>query len=305
MMKTINRRSFLINSSLAMAGTALLNPAYGKAIANPRFSFSTLGCPEWSLLEIVNFAAENGYDGIEIRGISGELDIHKSPDFSSAAKISSSMKLIGDKHIEIVCLDSSAQLHHADKATRSNNLDEARRYIDLARQLKCQYIRVFPDKIPKNQESDETMDLITQGLIDLADYAKGSMVSVLLESHGDLVGTDSLLRILENSGGPQVGMIWDICNMWSVKKEPPAVVFEKLKKYIRHTHFADYTYINNKFRTVLLGKGESPISEAIKALEKGNYQGYYGFEWEKLWEPDIEDPEIAFPQFIAEMKKYL
>jgi hypothetical protein len=33
--------------------------------------------------------------------------------------------------------------------------------------------------------------------------------------------------------------------------------------------------------------------------------GYYGFKWEKFWEPGIEEPEIAFPQYIKEMKKYL
>jgi sugar phosphate isomerase/epimerase len=304
-METINRRSFIINSSFTMAGIVFINSAFAKSKDSPHFSFSTLGCPEWSLPEIVNCAADNEYDGIEIRGISGELDITKSPDFSSVAKIASTRKLIEDKNLKIICLDSSAQLHHADKEKRKNSLDEAKKYIDLAQQLKCPYIRVFPDIIPKGQEFDVTIDLITHGLIDLAGYAKGSKVKVLLESHGDFVGVDSLLRIMENSKSPHVGMIWDICNMWSVKNEPPALVYEKLKKYIMHTHFADFKYIGNKFRSVLLGQGEAPIIEAIKALKNGNYDGYYGFEWEKLWEPDIEDPEIAFPQFITEIKKYL
>jgi sugar phosphate isomerase/epimerase len=93
--------------------------------------------------------------------------------------------------------------------------------------------------------------------------------------------------------------------MWSDKKEPPQIVYEKLQKYIRHTHFRDCKLLENKYKSVLLGQGEAPILEAVQALEKGNYNGYYGFEWEKLWEPDIEEPEIAFPQFIHEMKKYL
>jgi sugar phosphate isomerase/epimerase len=213
--------------------------------------------------------------------------------------------MVDDKKLKIISLDSSVQLHHADKERRKNNLDEAKRYIDLAQQLNCPYIRVFPDTIPKGQNYEATIDLISQGLIDLADHAKGSTVMVLLESHGDLVETGSLLRIMGNSKSPNVGMIWDICNMWSAKKEPPALVYEKLNKYIRHTHFADFKYVNNKFCSVLLGEGIAPVSEAVNALKQGNYDGYYGLEWEKLWEPDIEDPEVAFPQFITEMKKYL
>jgi hypothetical protein len=62
--------------------------------------------------------------------------------------------------------------------------------------------------------------------------------------------------------------------------------------------------INNKLHSTLLGEGEAPVKEAVNVLVNGNYDGYYGLEWEKLWEPDIEEPEVAFPQFISEMKKY-
>ena len=303
-MKKINRRSFIKNSSLTVAGIAFVNSALANTKIYPHFSFSTLGCPKWSLPYIINFASDNEYDGIEIRGISGELDITKCPDFSNKEKISSSRKMAEDKQLRIICLGSSAQLHHADEEKRRNNSDEAKKYIDLAQQLNCPYIRVFPDKIPEGQEYKATIDLITRGLIDLGEYAKGSKVSVLLEAHGDIVGIDSLLHIMENCKSPHVGMIWDICNMWSAKKEPPVQVYEKLKKYIRHTHFRDIKYTGNKYRGVLLGQGEAPVKEAVPTLEKGKYDGYYSLEWEKLWDPDIEDPEIAFPQFIKEIKKY-
>ena len=35
--------------------------------------FSTLGCPEWSFSDIISVASDLQYDGIEIRGILGEL----------------------------------------------------------------------------------------------------------------------------------------------------------------------------------------------------------------------------------------
>jgi sugar phosphate isomerase/epimerase len=303
-MKSINRRSFIKKSSLTMTGMVFANSAFAKIKINPYFSFSTLGCPKWSLNQIINFARDNGYSGIELRGIAGEMDITRGSDFSTKEKISSVRKIVEDNRLKIICLASVAAFHDIHKEKRKNNLDEAKRYIDLAQQLNSSFIRVFPDKIQQGQDLNSTIDLISQGLTDLAGYAKGSKVMVLLESHGDFVESGSLLRIMENSGGPNVGMIWDICNMWSAKKEPPGLVYEKLKKYNRHTHFADFKYVDNKFRSVLLGQGIAPVSEAVNVLKQANYEGYYGLEWEKKWEPDIEDPEIAFPQFIAEMNKY-
>lgn len=300
-MKTLNRRSFIKNSSLTMAGIVFANSAFANTKINHRLSFSTLACPKWSLPDIINFAADNGYNGIEIRGILEEIDLTKCSDFSSVEKIASVRKTVEDKQLEIICLGASTQLHHSDPVKRKSHLDEAKRYIDLAQQLNSPYVRVFPDRLPKGEDRNATIDLIIQGLIDLADYAKGGKVSVLLEPHGNVVKIDDLFHIMENSENPHVGIVWDICNMWSITKEAPALAYEKLKKYIKHTHFRD---MDNKDKDVLLGKGEVPISEVVNALEQGNYDGYYSLEWEKRWQPDIEEPEIALPNFSKEIKKY-
>jgi hypothetical protein len=33
--------------------------------------------------------------------------------------------------------------------------------------------------------------------------------------------------------------------------------------------------------------------------------GYYGFEWEKRWHHEIDDPEAAFPHFAKVIRYYL
>lgn len=304
-MKKINRSSFIRQSSLAMIGITFANLAGAMPrIDSHRLSFSTLGCPDWSYTAILKFAAEKGYNGIELRGLLRELDLTKCPEFSNAEKIAVSRKMAEDMGLTIVDLGSSAQLHHADKIKRKNNLDEARKFIDLAQRLNCPYIRVFPDSLPKDQGRNATIDLISEGLLELADYAKGTDVSVLLESHGDGVESSELLRIMKNSENLHVGMVWDVYNMWSVTKESPKRVYEQLGKYIRHTHIKDAKITNGVERYVLLGQGEAPVEEAVQSLEQGGYTGFYSFEWEKLWHPDIEEPDIALAQFPAAIKKY-
>jgi sugar phosphate isomerase/epimerase len=269
----------------------------------PLLSFSTLGCPDWSFEAILNFAVNNGYNGIELRGIQRQLDLTKCAEFSKE-NILATRKIIEEKKLRIVDLGASAEMHHVDAAERKKNLDEAKSFIQLAQQLNCPYIRVFPNKLPKDQDRNETIDLIIKGLLELGNYAKDTGVTVLMETHGDLVHTTDIEKIMQLVDHPNVGLVWDIVNMWSVTKEPPAQVYARLKKYIRHTHIKDMKFVDGKEHYTLLGKGDTPIFEAIDILAKDGYKGYYSFEWEKLWHPEIAEPEVALADYPKVMKQH-
>ena len=43
----------------------------------------TLGCPDWTLSEILTRVKAYGYDGVELRGLGPDLDLVQSPHFSS------------------------------------------------------------------------------------------------------------------------------------------------------------------------------------------------------------------------------
>ncbi|SDD45336.1 Sugar phosphate isomerase/epimerase [Dyadobacter soli] len=302
-LSSLNRRDFLL---AATAGLALpfVQPLNAMAKAKPLFSFSTLACPKWDWATIVKYASENGYQGIEIRGVLDCMDLSKCSDFSSPQSIAQARKMAEDKKLMIVDLGSSAALHMADPAERQKNLDEAKRFIDLAKQLNCPFVRVFPNDLPKNQEVDKTVELISSGLLELGDYARNSSVTVLLESHGGVTGKDILARVMSKAEHGHVGLIWDIFNMWSVTKEPPTEVYATLKKYIRHTHIKDGLLKDGKIQYVQVGKGEGPLKEAIDVLVKNNYKGFYSFEWEKKWHPEIEEPEVVIPAYPKLMQQY-
>ena len=92
--------------------------------------------------------------------------------------------------------------------------------------------------------------------------------------------------------------------MWTSYHEPPATVYAKAEKYIHHTHIKDAKNSRRQFRIRLLGHGDSPIFDAIDILYKDGYKGFYSFEWEKLWHPDIAEPEIALADYPLAMKKH-
>ena len=302
-MKKYHRRDFLQNAG-GLIALALAGSAFDFKTNKPLLSFSTLGCPDWSFDKIVNFAAENGYDGLEIRTIQRQMNLPECAEFKSAEKIAATSKFVKDKGIKIVDLGASSSLHHSNVEERKKNIDEAKHFIDLAEQLKCPYIRVFPNDFPPDQDRNATIDLISKGLLELGNYAQGSDVTVLLETHGQVVKSDDLETIMKLATHEHVGMVWDIVNMWAVTKERPAQVYQKLKKYIRHAHIKDLNLVNGKEHYTLLGKGEAPIFEGIDALHKGGYKGYYSFEWEKLWHPEIAEPEIALADYPKTMKEH-
>jgi sugar phosphate isomerase/epimerase len=195
-------------------------------------------------------------------------------------------------------------MHHSDATERKNNLDEAKRVIDLAQQLNCPFIRVFPNKMPK-ENRDATIDLIVKGLQEAGDYAKSTNVTVLMETHGEVVESALIKQIMDTVNNPKVGLVWDVTNMWTITKEPPAEVYDRLKNYIHHTHIKDAKLVDGVPHYVLMGKGEVPIFEAIDILRKHRYKGYYSFEWEKLWHPEIGDSEVALADYPRAMQEHL
>ena len=46
-----------------------------------KLSFSTLGCPRWTLKEIVATAKDLGFGGVEIRGIGDKINALETPSF--------------------------------------------------------------------------------------------------------------------------------------------------------------------------------------------------------------------------------
>ncbi len=299
-----SRKEF-IQTSAAVLASAIIGSSFDWKKKKPLLSFSTLGCPDWSFQQITDFAVKHGYKGIELRGLQRQMDLPKCNEFNSEANRTATVAMMKEKELQFVNLGSSATLHFAEGAEREKNLDEGKRFIDLAQQINCPYIRVFPNIFPKGQEKNATMDLIIKGLVDLGDHAKDSKVSVLMETHGEVVKTEDLEVIMRSAEHPHVGLVWDPSNMWTITKEPPAEVFPKLKKYIRHTHIKDAALVDGKPQYKLLGQGEVPIKEAITLLMKGGYKGYYSFEWEKLWHPELMEPEIAFADYSQKMKQYL
>ena len=96
-------------------------------------------------------------------------------------------------------------MHEGDPKVRQAQLDEGRRFIDLAQKLKTPYIRVFGDKVPPGEQKRDVMARVIDGLRTLGEHAKGSGVTVLLETHGDYTDSPTVVELMKGAAMDTVG----------------------------------------------------------------------------------------------------
>jgi sugar phosphate isomerase/epimerase len=293
----LTRRHFLQSSAVALA--ALRSDLHA---TSPRMmvGFSTLGCPSWEWAKILDFAKAHDFSAFELRGLLGTMDLPTRPEFQPD-RIAQSKRDVASRNLKIACVSSSAELHHADPEKRQQQIADAKRFIDLAASLGAPNVRVFGNKIEGPRE--QVLARVASGLSELGTYSAGRGVTVLIESHGDFTDSPTLNETLTRADSPGVGLLWDAHHTFVSGREDPQFTVEKLGRYIRHTHLKDSVPAGEGRRYVLTGRGEVPVRKQIEVLAATGYTGCYTFEWEKVWHPDLEEPEIAFADFAEFMRK--
>jgi sugar phosphate isomerase/epimerase len=262
-----------------------------------KVSFQTLACPDWSWEHILQQATELGYDGIELRGVQGEMYLPRVNEFLPE-NIEQTCKELAERGLSISCMDTSCSFHDPDRFESA--LQEGRETIDLAQAMGTSYIRVFGDKIPDSDRQDQTLAAIASGLEELGKYAESRGVTVLLETHGDFWSSDLLLKVLSQTKSTAVGILWDFEHPY-IHGETAAYTFEKLGKWIKHTHIKDSKPTADGRKLCLIGEGDVPVEEMVELLRRNGYDGWFSLEYEKKWVPVLEEPEVSLPAF----KRYI
>ena len=265
-----------------------------------KLSVSTLGCPEWNLSEILSNCKRYGYDGIELRGIQGHLDLTNSPLFESPEAIKRTRAGFKDAGLSISAIDTSAMLASAKHVDKSRT--EAVAAIDMAAALDAPFIRVFGGDATNGESQAIATERLVEELARLGRYASDANVAVLLETH-DAYGTGAqVAEVLAQVRHNSVGALWDIYNSAAIG-EDPAASLSHLAPYLQFVHVKDGRYSTSQY--CLLGDGDAPIRECVSMLIAHGYDGDISVEWEKKWHPDIHDPQIAFPQYADVLRQYV
>jgi len=264
-----------------------------------KLAFTTLGCPDWDLDTIIARAVEYGFDGVDFRGCAGEMDLWELPEFSSA--LDRTAQRLRGAGLAVPCVSSSARLlvdSEDEKAESRRNLVEFAR---IGAGLGAGGVRVFGGH-NRDRSDEEALTEAVDRLDEMARTVGESGVAVLVETHDSWIATARLRELLAAAREPNVGAIWDINHPFRACRERPEESWAGLGAWVRYVHVKDTGERGGTNRPVLLGEGSVPVRETIRLLQREGYAGWYAFEWEKKWHPDIEEPEVAFPHYVRFMR---
>lgn len=267
-----------------------------------KIAFTTLGCPQWDLQTVVTKAKEFGFDGIDFRGLPEALDVTTLPAFTT--NVAETRDLITDSGLEVSGFSTSITICNVEK--RKEILEEAKRTIAAALELRCSNIRVFGGGDMKKQSRLEAAKAGRECLREILALDGARFLNWNVETHDHWVSSKDILFLLDGMNDPAVGVLWDIGHTPRTAGESPEETFAAIGKRVRYTHVKDAKEdkghplaMGDGWRYVPPGEGDLPLEQIVKVLKKGGYDGYLTLEHEKRWHKELEEPEVIFPKYIA------
>ena len=267
---------------------------------NP-IAFSTLACPNWTVQEVIERASKFGYDGIEWRG---GTQGHVQPSMP-AEQIAALQKSSADAGTFPVAVTAYTSFVSPIAKERQANIDELRRYADLAAELDAPYVRAFLGELPNGVNLDSSIyENISDCLNTSADYAESVGVKIAIEPHDDFVRSSTIVPILNQVQHSALRVIWDLGNTFAAGEEP-VQGFELLKDRIAYVQVKDGKRNDAAWQLCPLRQGDVPLGQAFQLLLANGYQGAFSVEWEYAWHPELDPPEIALPVALQTVRKLL
>jgi sugar phosphate isomerase/epimerase len=263
-----------------------------------KLAFSTLGCPELTVSEIVELAGQNQIDGVELRGFQRT---HISPEMSSAER-AEIRHMFRDSGIAIACISAYTKFVMPSAEQRKENEKALLDYAELAEEMGCPYIRTFIGRLPDTIEPASLLniyDYIAESLERVGSQLGHSPVQILIETHDSWSTSTRVKHLLDRITSPAIDLLWDTAHSYRAG-EALEDTYAHVGHRIRHVHVKDeYIGSDDKHVLCLPGDGHFPIQNCLQLLKQHSYDGYLCFEWERAWHPELPELAAALPRFKA------
>jgi fatty-acyl-CoA synthase len=262
-----------------------------------KLTVSTLACPDWSLAQVVEACAAAGIEGIDFRGLGGEIDVTRLREFS--LDLDRTLAEVRGRGLEIPCYNTSVTLVSPSPQRWQEMLDEAHRYAQLAGRTGTPFIRIFGGGMPKGVTREEGLAMASRHLRQIVKMCRPHGVRPLVETHDDWSTSGAVRELLHAFDPSDAGVLWDVEHTTRAGEAVGETV-AALGRYLQHVHFKDSVRDEaGKPVPKLLGEGDVPIAEAVRALQASGYEGWICLETEKRWHAELAPaPEVSLPQFV-------
>jgi hypothetical protein len=262
------RRNFL-QSGLAVAGSLALtetavalpqktsNPALGGGAFKLGLVTYNLA-KDWDVPTIIKNCEATGFEAVELR------TTHKhgvEPSLSKDQRAEVKARFAASK-VRLLSLGSTCEFHSPDQATVRKNIDECKRFVELAHDIGALGVKVRPNGIPKEVAEEKTIAQIGAALRECGEVAKPAGVEIWVEVHGkDSCLPSRMAGMMKAANHSNVGICWN-SNPEDLIGGSIKPSFEMLKTYLRNSHINE------------LWKPEYPWSDLFGMMKSAGYNRY-------------------------------
>ncbi len=254
-----------------------------------QLAFSSLGCAELELPEVLDLAIRHRLPAVELRTLGGQIDLpaYFAKHFDRPQTL---RDYVTSTHVRVVALDASCRLMADDQEGE----DELLALAPWAEALGGVPIRVF--------DGGETLDdeHIAKGLARLqwwqqqrTDHGWGSLL--MIETHDTLITGAAVQRFMR-AAPAHTAILWDAFHTWSKGDEDPLETWAMIQDHVIHIHVKDGVPggpEGRAFTHTLPGEGMFPMGVLRDQLITDGYGGPLSLEWGRKWHPYLPSLEEA------------
>ncbi len=250
-----------------------------------KLTFSTENVKRKSFLDLCRFTYDYGFSGFEIFDIDEERKQHADSIFRSG-KASDAKRKLNNRAIEISSVVFPFNID--DENVTSNDL---KRYIDFASGCNIENV-IF--KISDNLDKASLFEKMTPAV----KRADETDTQILFETSGAFCDTELLTTVIKDFASVCIGVSWNIRDTFFKGGESAENTIKQLGAYIKYVRLGD----RKNGKNVLIGEGDLPVDEFVRALNSLNYDGFIAADWND----EINDADIVlthFSNFISNISK--
>ena len=258
-----------------------------------KYGFMSFSAPQLKLSELLDLAAQIGYDGIEPR--IGSKHAHGVELDTTAAQRRAIRDQAQASGIALCCVATGCK--YADPASAPGMVEDTRRAIELAAEIGAPRLRVFGGAIGQGLARAQAIDLVAQSLGAVAGEAEQHGVTICLETHDDWTDPAHVAEVLRQVDSSAVAVNWDYQHTTRIAGTTVDQAFATLQPWIRHVHFHDGENRADRLVFLPVGAGDYDNRRVVELLLGAGYDGYLSGEWID-WEPF----DVHLPRELAAIK---
>jgi sugar phosphate isomerase/epimerase len=262
-----------------------------------KLSFTTMGTPQLDHAGAIRLALEVGFDGVDLRCADYLGEVRPASSERELGQVARDFEAAGLEIPSVLCYH---QISSASAGWPGEYAGHIQSHLAIGAALGARALRIFGVHPAPGQGSEEVVRGSAEAIASvLSDDT--SRVGILMQNHAGAGTALDAVEIARRLDDPRFGLVYSPDHSFMHEAIHGGALLPQIQPWTHQVYVADLVREGDGQRWVFPGQGEVPLRETIPALDAAAFEGFYSFKWEKIWNPDLAEPEVAMPQFISFM----